>query len=284
MLQRLADTHIHIWNFKKAEYEWLKNETPLLNRNYEIGELNEERIQVGITDGVLVQAANNADDTNWMLAVAERTDWIKGVVGWLPLMDPDATAKALGNRYASDKYLKGVRHLIHDEPDPKWLLQTEVIESLRILSANGLSYDIVGINGTHIETALAVADLIPDLKMIFDHLNQPPISTKEKFGAWGQLMAEAAKHENFCIKISGLGTASKNFKNWQAEDIKPYVGFALEHFGTDRCLLGGDWPVCLLAQTYGKTWQAYKDVLNDMLNEEEMEKVFYNNAQGFYRI
>lgn len=282
MKQRLIDTHIHVWQFEKAEYEWLKNDTSILNRNYDIGEFNNERINAGVTEGLLVQAANNMDDTAWMLEVAERTEWITGVVGWLPLQDPDATGKALAVGYASGKYFKGVRHMIHDEPDPKWLLQDNVIESLRILAEFEISYDIVGIKEAHIETALTVANMVPGLKMVFDHLNQPPVATKEKHGVWGELMAEAAVHKNCYAKISGLGTASKNFENWQAEDIKPYIEFALEHFGKDRCFLGGDWPVCLLAGTYSRTFQIYKDILSDILDEEGNEKVFYKNAEQFY--
>src|SRR5690349_19962525 len=153
MAQRIVDTHVHIWNFEKAEYSWLKGNTSILNRNYHIEELEQERKSAAVTDGVLVQAANNFEDTDWMLEVAANTDWIRGVVGWLPFMSPQETAKALGEKYYNQKYFKGVRHLIHDEPDAKWLLQKEVLESLQILSDYHLPYDVVGIVPVHIETA-----------------------------------------------------------------------------------------------------------------------------------
>lgn len=284
MPERLIDTHIHVWNHDKAEYEWLKNDTSILKRSYNIEEIAEERLQAGVTEGVLVQAANNFEDTDWMLEVAEHTSWITGVVGWLPLMDPEAAERALTKKYASNKYFKGVRHLIHDEPDTKWLLQDEVIESLKILARYNIPYDVVGVLPAHIETALIVAGKVPGLKMVFDHLNQSPISTKEKYGVWGELMTEAAKRQNFYAKISGLGTASKNFENWLADDIQPYVEFVLEKFGEDRCFCGGDWPVSLLAGSYVGTWNTYKQVLSSLLNEEAKEKVFYKNAQAFYSL
>jgi L-fuconolactonase len=283
MSQRIIDTHVHVWNFDKAEYSWLKENTSILNRSYHIEELEEERKKAGIADGVLIQAANNFEDTDWMLEVAGSTEWIKGVVGWLPLMNPEQTAKALGEKYYNQKYFKGVRHLIHDEADAEWLLQKEVLESLQILSDYQLSYDIVGILPEHIETALNVAEKIPSLKMVFDHLNQPPITSKEKFGNWGELMKKAAGHTNFYAKISGLGNASNN-PQWSANDIQPYVEFALEHFGVDRCFCGGDWPVSLLNGSYSRTWNVYREVLDSLLNEEQQQKVYCQNAVAFYQL
>ena len=287
MQQNIVDTHVHIWNFEKAEYAWLKGDTTILNRSYSIEELEEERRKAGVTDGVLVQAANNFEDTDWMLEVAERNEWIKGVVGWLPLMNPQETAKALGEKYYNQKYFKGIRHLIHDEPDVKWLLQDEVIESLQILSDYHLPYDVVGILPAHIETALAVAEKIPSLKMVFDHLNQPPIpiaiGTKEKFGRWGELMKEASGHKNFYAKISGLGTTSKN-SQWSKNDIQPYVEFIFEHFGADRCFCGGDWPVSLLAGSSSQTLNIYRDVIASLLSEEQQRKIYYENAVAFYQL
>jgi L-fuconolactonase len=281
MPERIIDTHVHIWNFDKAEYEWLKNDTSILNRTYNIEELAEEHVKAGVTEGVLVQAANNFEDTDWMLEVAQQTDWITGVVGWLPLKDAAATSKALEDKYNLNKYFKGVRHLIHDEPDPKWLLQPEVIESLRVLASYDIPYDVVGILPSHIETALQLAEKVPGLRMIFDHLNQPPISTKEKFGQWGELMSEAAKNKNFYVKISGLGTSSGK-ENWTADDIKPYIELAFDKFGVDRCVCGGDWPVSLLSTGYTTTWNIYKEAINSLLDKDDADKVFYENAKKFY--
>ncbi len=282
-MQKIIDTHIHVWNFDKAAYPWLDGNTSILNRTYHIEEIENERNAAGITEGVLVQASNNVEDTNWMLEVAANTDWIKGVVGWLPLMDTAATEKAL-DKYNSNSYFKGVRHLIHDEADPKWLLQPVVLDSLKILAERNITYDVVGVLPQHIETVLQVAEQIPNLKMIFDHLNQPPMKTNERFGTWGDLMKTASQHKNFFAKISGLGTATANPDSWGEEDIKPYVSFVLEKFGTDRCFCGGDWPVSLLAGSYTKTWTTYQSVINELLNEQESEKIFYNNAHQFYNL
>ena len=117
-MQKIIDTHIHVWNFDKASYPWLDGDTTILNRTYQIDEIENDRNELDIEAGVLVQAANNLEDTNWMLQVAAENEWIKGVVGWLPLTDTAATEIALEEKYSRNIYFKGVRHLIHDEPDP----------------------------------------------------------------------------------------------------------------------------------------------------------------------
>jgi L-fuconolactonase len=280
----IADTHIHVWNFEKAYYRWLEGNTSILNRTYGIEEIEEERKACGITTGVLVQAANNLEDTNWMLEVARNTDWIKGVVGWLPLEDPSATEQLLENEYLKNPYFKGVRHLIHDEPDPRWLLQPAVIESLRLLAAKDIPYDIVGVLPAHIETVLEVSELVPDLRMIFDHLNAPPIRSGEQFGSWGELMTRAAAHPNFYAKISGLGTVAADDNSWTTDDLKPCLEFILQNFGVDRCLCGGDWPVSLLAGSYTQTWTAYRKLINELVTKKEAAKIFYSNAAQFYKL
>jgi len=283
-MQRIIDTHIHVWDLNRAEYPWLKDDTSILNRTYTIDEIEEERKTAGITAGVLVQASGNLEDTHLMFDTAKKTDWINGVVAWLPLKDIQVMTDLLQTWLSKEEYFKGVRHQIHDEQDTKWLLQPDIISSLKVLEANEIPYDIVGILPGHIKTALEVAEKVPNLKMVFDHLDWPPIPTKEKFGKWGELMKEAAKHKNFYVKISGLGTASGNFENRTADDIMPYVEFVLEHFGVERCFCGGDWPVSLLTNSYSGTWSVTKTQLNDLLNEQDRNKVYFTNADKFYNL
>lgn len=280
----VIDTHIHVWNFSRARYAWLEGNTSLLNRHYEIDELESARTAAGITGGVLVQAANNLEDTDYMLDTAAATPWINGVAGWLPLTDPLLTEKLLREKYLANPYFKGVRHLIHDEADPRWLLQPAVLESLAILAHYQLSYDIVGVLPEHIETALTVAEQVPALQMIFDHCNQPPVAQGELYGRWGDLMKRAAQHPTLHVKISGLGITAQKGDRWVAADIAPYVAFVLEYFGVERACCGGDWPVCLLAGTYVDAWQNYKEVLTSLLDAGALEKVFYTNAVAFYRL
>ena len=278
----LIDTHVHIWDLEKVDYPWLKGNQSVLNRTYQINELSPQLSNAGVTKGILVQASNNAEDTNAMLAVAQQEEWIEGVVGWLPLMDPIASGQALV-QYQKHPYFKGVRHLIHDEPDAAWLLQSTVVESLTNLANQGLPYDLVGITNAHIETALIVAEKIPHLKMVFDHLNQPPIQQGEKFGTWGALMSSAAINPHFYAKISGLGTTC-GAVDFTKDTIKPYLEFIIQHFGVDRCFCGGDWPVSLLAKDYTSTWHIYQAAILELVGEKDAQKIFATNANAFYQL
>jgi L-fuconolactonase len=275
-MQKIIDTHIHVWDLQQADYPWLKNDTSILNQTWSIEQLKEGKELAGITAGVLVQASGNAADTELMLDTARKTEWISGVVGWLPLLHTHATQELLDEKFLKEKYFKGVRHQVHDEPNTKWLLQPAVINSLKILAEKNIPFDVVAVLPQHIETALEVAYKIPELKMLFDHLGQPPIKTNKKFGEWGELMRTAAQHKNFYAKISGLG--------WGEEDVKPYIAFALEHFGASRCFCGGDWPVSLLAGSYKKTWGIYTNVINSLVDKNDSNNIFYNNALQFYNL
>jgi len=146
----LIDTHVHIWDLEHIAYPWLEGNTSILNRTYQIAELTPQLQSAGVSKGILVQASSNAEDTNAMLQVAEHTDWIQAVVGWLPLMYPNQSGLAL-EQYIKHPYFKGVRHQIHDEPHPDWLLQPVVLESLNLLAQQNLPYDLVGIKTDHIK-------------------------------------------------------------------------------------------------------------------------------------
>ncbi|MCF3109203.1 amidohydrolase family protein [Niabella sp. CC-SYL272] len=277
----IIDTHIHIWDTNKSSYGWLSGAPELLKRTYTIDELDAARKTAGIDAGVFVQADVQMEDSLHMLEVARNSEWIKGVVSWLPLADTGWTAKLLEEKLLKDEYFVGVRHLIHDEKDPQWLLQPAVIESLKILAAHNIPYDVVGVLPEHIETILKVTELVPDLQMVFDHLNAPPISSGAHYGRWGELMQEVAKNKNVYAKISGLGTVA-GAQKFTAEELKPYIGFVLEHFGADHCFCGGDWPVSLLAKDYVYTWEVYKTVLSSLLSGEALASVYAGNAIGFY--
>lgn len=280
----MVDTHVHIWNLQRSAYNWLKLAPGLLNRDYDLDIIEEERKTAGIDAGVLVQADNSLEDTALMMEAAHTHEWIRGVVGWLPLLNPAETGRLINTVASKEKYFKGVRHLIHDEPDERWLLQDAVIESLKLLSAQGLPYDVVGVKTAHIETALSLAAKIPGLKLIFDHLNQPPIQAGEKFGHWGVLMKEAASHPNFYAKISGLGTTAGQGL-FSTEAVKPYIDFILTTFGPKRCMLGGDWPVALLGGSYVTTWLVYRQAIEELVSDPQTrDSIFSKNAIAFYNL
>lgn len=283
-MTRIIDTHVHCWDLEKAAYPWLAADESILNRTWRIEEIEEERKKAGVVAGVLVQAAGNLEDTELMLDIANRSSWIKGVVGWLPLTNPRETQRLLEDRFSKEKYFKGVRHQVHDEKDPEWLLQPPVLESLQLLSDKNIPYDMVGILPAHLRTVIKLTEKIPGLRLVLDHLNWPPIASGEKFGEWGDLIKVAAQHKNLYAKISGLGTASGNFQYRSTAGIQPYVAFAIELFGSRRCFCGSDWPVSMLAATYTQTWNQVKNMIQQLLPGAERNQVFFSTAKNFYSL
>jgi L-fuconolactonase len=284
-MQTIIDTHLHTWDLNRCSYYWLEGNDSILASSYFVEQVYPQIAEAGVSSAVLVQATNQLTESDWLLSVSESNDWIAGAVIWLPLTDPKATGKAL-EKYLSNPWFKGVRHQIHDESDEEWLLQPNVIESLKMLASHSIPYDLVGIKNNHIKTALKLAKTIPDLKMVFDHMNQPPISNNptQDFGEWGELMKEASSNPNFYIKISGLGGTTAKGGDWTSKDVKPFIEYALQLFSADRVFCGSDWPVAELSGSYAYTWGQYREVLQQLLTPDELDKVYQQNARNFYNL
>ncbi len=282
-MSKVIDTHMHSWDLQKVRYSWLDGDTSILAQNYYPSNIEGQLSAAHVKATVMVQSANNLEDTAFMFECAEHYPWIIGVVGWVYLLNPETAKKQL-EAHLQNKYFKGIRHLIHDEPDHNWLLQPAVIESLRLLASYGLPFDVVGVKIEHIKAAIEVAKQIPNLKLIFDHLNHPPIATDEQFGVWGEAITEAATMPNFYAKISGLGTCCADVNNWSANTIEPYIAFVVQHFGVDKLMIGGDWPVSLLAGDYVGTHIKYQTAIESLVNEADREKIYSTNATSFYKL
>ena len=280
----IIDTHVHIWDLIKVHYSWLQGDTSILARNYLPDELYPQLSKVNVTSAVLVQAANNLEDTELMLSAAAHNDWIQGVVGWVPLEDPSKTQTLIENWKVTQPYIKGIRHLIHNEVNDQWLLQDKVIESLKILAHHHITYDIVGVKEAHLKAAITIAEKIPSLNLVLDHLNNPPIPHQSQMDIWRTNIKLAAQHKNIHAKISGLALATGKFETWTSADIQASIEYALEQFGTDRCFCGGDWPVSLLAGGFVKSINAYREIIENCLPIIDQEKVYFKNATLFYQL
>ena len=223
---------------------------------------------------------NSFEDTASMLTQAEDFDWIGAVVGWVPLLDHAAERKAL-DRYCKHPRFRGIRHLIHEEKDPDWVVQPAVIEGLRILAGYGMSFDVVAVYPNHLKHVPTLAEKVPDLTLIIDHLAKPPIKDKQ-MGAWADQISLAAQYPNVYAKVSGLNTAA-DWSNWSAADLKPYIDFAIEKFGAERLMFGSDWPVAILAGDYARVWAETNKALAGR-SPAEIEAVLGGAAAKAYRL
>lgn len=279
-MTRVIDAHQHLWDLGRSEYGWLTPELEPIYRSFAPDELEPQLARSGIDGTVLVQAENSYVDTDYMLSIADERPWVSGVVGWVPLLEPDEAARAL-DRYQRHPAFKGLRHLIHDEPDPDWLLQDRVTEGLRLLAERGMTYDVVSVLPRHLEHVPTLVDRVPELRMVIDHLSKPPIAD-QGWEPWASLLRAAAESPNVYAKVSGLNTAA-SWETWTAGDLKPYVSYALEVFGPERLMFGSDWPVALLAGNYQKVWDETQVVLND-LDDTERALVLGGTATRFYQL
>jgi L-fucono-1,5-lactonase len=274
------DTHQHFWNLTEAVYPWLNVSHGPLLRTFEAQELEPQVKAAGIDKTVLVQAANSYEDTVYMLKTADTTPWVGAVVGWVNLLNPDETDARL-SKYKNHPKFRGVRHLIHDEPDPDWIMQDNVIQSLKVLAEYKLTFDLVGVFPNHLKHVPALCERIPNLRLVIDHLAKPPIKEK-KMSPWTDQLKAASQFPNVYAKISGLNTAA-NWATWNANDLKPYVDFAIECFGAGRCMFGSDWPVCLLAGDYNQVWMETNKVLEGR-SQSEQDAILGGTAKMFYRL
>ncbi|MFI6535024.1 amidohydrolase family protein [Nonomuraea sp. NPDC050547] len=271
----IVDAHQHFWNLETGDYPWLTPDAGVLYRTYAPEHLAPELAATGVQATVLVQAADSSAETEAMLALADAHDFIAGVVGWIPLTDPDEAAKAI-ERYGSHRKFVGVRHLIHEEPDPDWLVGEGVLESLGVLADSGLAFDVVSLLPRHLEHVVTLATRHPALRIVIDHLSKPRIKDGG-WQPWAEQMTAAAAFPNVYAKVSGLVTEADH-AGWTVEDLRPYVAHAVEAFGPERLMFGSDWPVALLAADYRTV---YETALA-LVGEEGRDQVFGGTAGRFY--
>ncbi|MEW9516128.1 amidohydrolase family protein [Streptomyces tubercidicus] len=276
----IIDAHQHVWDLTRVDYPWLTPETGVLYRTYDFADLEPELHHCGVEGTVMVQSADSAAETRWMQHVADRSPLVKAIVGWVPL-DRPAEAEALLDDYAADRRIVGIRHLIHTEADEDWLLRPEVQDGLALLAERGLTFDIVSVAPRHLTHVPRLSERHPDLRMVIDHLAKPPIAGRG-WNPWATDMRIAAENPFVYAKVSGLNTAADP-TSWTAEDLKPYVDLALDLFGPERLMYGGDWPVTLIAGTYRKVWDATRSLMAH-LTQLDQDAVFGGTAIRFYGI
>lgn len=277
----LVDAHQHFWDLELFEYPWLTPELRPIRRTFGPADLQPLLAAHGVDQTVVVQAIASVDETRYLLRLAAATPFVGGVVGWVDLADPavGSVVAELGSGDGGD-HLVGIRHQVHDEADPAWLLRDDVQRGLAKLARAGLAYDLL-VRTRELPAALETARAHPALRLVIDHLAKPPIRDGE-VEAWARAMEPFAGLPNVYCKLSGLVTEA-DWAAWQADDLVPYVERVLAWFGEDRLMFGSDWPVCLLAASYGRVLAALDSVLGD-LGERARAKIYGDNAAAFYRL
>jgi L-fucono-1,5-lactonase len=269
----IVDAHHHFWDPALAEYPWMSDEVAPIRRRFGPEDLEPLVHDHGVVGTVAVQARGSLDETRALLEIAHATPFVLGVVGWVDLTDPGVADLLAG----LGDTLVGVRHQVHDEADPSWLLRPEVLRGLAAVGEAGLAYDLL-VRTRELPAAREAARLQPRVRFVVDHLAKPPLrggATDE----WARGLAALADLPNVTCKLSGLVTEA-TWESWRPEELAPYFRRALEWFGPERCMFGSDWPVCLLAADYG----AVLSLVVDALREHERPTVLAGTAARVYRL
>jgi L-fuconolactonase len=272
------DAHQHFWKYEPKEYGWIDDSMAALRRDFLPADLKPELERSGFQGCVAVQARSTVEETRWLLDLAEQASFILGVVGWVDLRSPHLQSE-LGSFKGKAK-LVGVRHVVQDEPDERFLLQPDFLRGIAMLEEFDLAYDIL-IYTKHLPVAAEFVKRFPRQRFVLDHLAKPPI----KSGAlepWTRDIRALAAFPNVYCKVSGMVTEA-DWRNQKPADMRPYLDVVFDCFGVSRLMIGSDWPVCTVAGSYSRVMDLVKNYIGKR-SAEEKNAVLGGNAAKFWRL
>lgn len=273
------DSHQHFWHFNTRDYGWMGNNMSNIKRNFLPAELAHTLQSEGFDGSIAVQARQSLAETNWLLDLANENPIIKGVVGWVDLQSENAQHEI--ETFAAHPKAVGVRHVLHDEVDDDFMLRPAFVGGVKLLEQYNLAYDIL-IFAKHLPNTLKFVEQFSENQIfVVDHIAKPSIKA-QLLEPWTENMRLLAKHSNVYCKVSGMVTEA-DWENWQYEDFVPYLDVVFEAFGSDRILIGSDWPVCLVAGSYHEIMNIVKKYIQKF-DIETQNKVLGLNAMKAYKL
>ncbi|MCA3458158.1 MAG: amidohydrolase family protein [Rhodobacter sp.] len=275
------DAHHHFWDPDAGDYPWMVGPVAPIRRVFTPEDLAPLLRPAGVMKTILVQTWSSFEESRAFLELASRTEFIAGVVAWVDLTSVDVQSHldALLSA-AGGKWLVGIRHQVHDEADPLWLCRPQVRRGLQAVADRGLTYDLL-IRPREMAAALETAGALPDLRFVIDHIAKPEIA-KSGFDVWAERMRPFGAQPNVWCKLSGMVTEA-DWNTWTEGDITPYIAEVLRIFEPRRCLMGTDWPVCLLAANYQKTVMLVRNAIAH-LPEPDQRAILWDAAAEVYRL
>src|SRR5258705_8432339 len=266
--QMNIDSHQHFWRYDAVRDAWITEAMAVLQRDFLPEHLVTELTANAMDASVAVQADQSETETMLLLDFAEKNERIAGVVGWVDLRSPNLAERL--EYFSHCPKLRGFRHVAQAEPDDRFLVREQFVKGLAQLRAFGFTYDIL-IYPKQLPAAIDLVTRLPEQRFVIDHLAKPEIKSG-KTSPWAAQMREIAQNKNVFCKISGLVT-EVDWKRWKADDFKPYLDAVFSAFGADRLMFGSDWPVCLLAATYGQVKQLIDNYLKGFYQSDQ-DRIF----------
>lgn len=278
MPDRKIDAHQHLWKYNDIEYRWIGEDQLVLKRDFLPDDLIMEMDKSGYAGSIAVQARQSLDETRWLLQLAEQYDRILGVVGWLDLQSLDLEKQL--DEFSGNRWLKGVRHVLHDEPEVQFMLQPAFVNGVSKLAKQNLVYELL-IFPKHLSSAIELVKLFPKQQFVIDHIAKPDI-LNGKLNEWIIGIKEISSFPNVSVKVSGMVTEADH-ENWKPSDFKPFLEIIWKAFGEDRILIGSDWPVCLLAANYSQV-MCLAEGFFEKVGNTALAKIIGGNAARIYRL
>lgn len=273
------DAHQHFWRMSRGDYDWLTPELGPIYQDFEPEQLAEILAEHNIDGTIVVQAADKVEETDFLLSLADKHGFIKGVVGWVD-MESDTALRDL-DRLNGHSAFKGIRPMIQDIADPKWMLKPELAPVFEKLMQLDLSFDAL-VKPVHLDALLVLLQRYPQLRVVIDHGAKPAIEQGwHSNQQWrNQLKAIAQETGAYC-KLSGLLTEAGD--NTDFASIAPYMQQLLDNFGSDRLMWGSDWPVLKLASEY-PAWLGMTEQFAAALEPAQQQQIYAGTANRFYQL
>ncbi len=271
------DSHQHFWQRSRGDYHWLTPDLGPIYQDFLPHDLHPELITAKIDKTVLIQATSTEAETNFMLNLAEKTDFVAGVIGWVDMESPDVSHKL--NRLAQNPLFKGIRPMIQDISDDQWMLSPKLESAFDTLLKLDLCFDAL-VTPNHLKQLHTLLSCYPELKVVIDHGAKPDIASGSTT-QWADDLAVIAKETQALCKLSGLITEAG--KNQGFEDIKPYMEHLLECFGPKRLMWGSDWPVVNMAADY-QSWVLVSADFISKLDHSAQASIWSETALSFYSL
>ncbi len=272
------DSHQHFWHYDPTQHIWMTGKMERLKRDYLPADLQLVMAESNIQGTVAVQARQNLEETEWLLALAGATPFIKGVVGWVDLRSSAVAAQIA--KYAEHPRLVGLRHVVHDEADDLFMLRDDFVRGIRAMQAYDLAYDLL-LFPRHLPVAVDLVRQFPDQIFVLDHIAKPLIKDGV-LEPWNTQIRALASMDNVYCKVSGMVTEAA-WERWARANFRPYLEVVFDCFGTERLLFGSDWPVCTLSGSYAEVVGLVSEYIGQF-SEAEQAAVMGGNAERIYRL
>ncbi|UKM63817.1 amidohydrolase family protein [Flavobacteriaceae bacterium GSB9] len=274
----IIDSHQHFWHYEPLKHSWIDEEMAVIRKDFLPSDLKKVYHENGVEGCVAVQADQTLKETDFLLGLASKNDFIKGVVGWVDFRADNI--EDMLQKYSGSQKLKGFRHVVQGEPDHNFLLRPSFLNGIKALEKHNFTYDIL-VFPHQLGAVLEFVKRFPNLKFVIDHIAKPYIKDGF-FDGWAIMMQEIAKQSNVYCKVSGMITEA-DYKSWTEAQMKPYLDLVFSAFGTERIMFGSDWPVCLVAGNYSEVKTIITNFING-LSKTEQKAVMGKNAIQFYNL